>query len=345
MKKSLLALAVLGAFTGAAYAQSSVTLFGIVDQSVNYVKNGGTHTTTLASNQLNSNRLGFRGVEDLGGGLKAGFWLEAGMDNGTGVAGGASGNVAAGDGTSSQLFNRRSTVSLMGNFGELRLGRDYTASFWNTVFDDVNGANGIGNSLTVMSTLGSGAQTLVRANNVVAYFLPGGLGGFYGQVQAALGQGNDNNKYTGARFGYGAGPMDVNIGYGQTKTVGSDFKMFNVGGSYDFGVAKVFALYNQNKYASLKQDLYELGAGVPVGPGQFRAAYSHSKITGGATDPKADLMWVEYIYDLSKRTSVYTTYAHIKNDGGAAYTVLSGTAGSALNDKSDGFNVGIRHSF
>ena len=76
MKKSLLALAVLGAFTGAAYAQSSVTLFGIVDQSVNYVKNGGTHTTTLASNQLNSNRLGFRGVEDLGGRLGDGPELD-----------------------------------------------------------------------------------------------------------------------------------------------------------------------------------------------------------------------------------------------------------------------------
>jgi predicted porin len=332
MKKSLLALAVLGAFTGAAYAQSSVTIFGIVDQSVNYVKNGGTHTTSMQSNQLNSNRLGFRGVEDMGGGLKAGFWLEAPMSNENGVAGGLN-------------FTRRSTVSLMGNFGELRLGRDYDPSFWNTVFDDVNGANGLGQGLNLISTLGSGAQTLARANNTVGYFLPGGLGGFYGQVQAALGQGNDNNKYTGARFGYGAGPLDVNVGYGQTKTVGSDFKMFNVGGSYDFGVAKVYALYNQNKYASLKQDMYELSAGVPVGPGQFRAAYAHSKITGGATSPKADMMSVEYVYDLSKRTSVYTTYAHIKNTDGAAYTVLGGTAGSALNDKSDGFNVGIRHSF
>jgi predicted porin len=338
MKKSLLALAVLGAFTGAAYAQSSVTIFGIVDQSVNYVKNGDLKSTSMQSNQLNSNRLGFRGVEDLGGGLKAGFWLEAPMSNENGNAGGLT-------------FVRRSTVSLMGNFGELRLGRDYDPSFWNTVFDDVDGANGIGEFLNVVSTLKSGALTLVRANNTVGYFLPGGLGGFYGQVQAALGQGVDANKYTGARFGYGAGPMDVNIAYGQTKTAGGDFKMMNLGGSYDFGMAKLYAIYNQNKWAGAKQDAYGLSVGVPVGPGQFRASYAYSKATGGAVDGnKADQYSVEYVYDLSKRTSVYTTYAYLKNKGGAAYSVLGGTIGSSgnaslVNGKSEGFNVGIRHSF
>ena len=341
MKKSLLALAVLGAFTGAAYAQSSVTIFGIVDQSVNYVKNGTTKaTTSMQSNQLNSNRLGFRGVEDMGGGLKAGFWLEAPMANENGQASGLT-------------FVRRSTVSLMGNFGELRLGRDYTASFWNTVFDDVNGANGMGQFLNVgaAGNLGSGASTTVRANNVVGYFLPGGLGGFYGQAQVALSQGNDNNKYYGGRLGYGAGPMDVNIAFGQTKTALADFKTFNMGGSYDFGMAKLYAVYNQNKFGGAKHDSYSLSVGVPVGPGQFRAAYAHSKATGvnpygtSYDGQKADLVSVEYVYDLSKRTSVYTTYAHIKNSGGAAYSVLPGTIGSALNDKSDGFNVGIRHSF
>ncbi|ODV14461.1 MAG: hypothetical protein ABT20_00375 [Rubrivivax sp. SCN 70-15] len=340
MKKSLLALAVLGAFTGAAYAQSSVTIFGIVDQSVNYVKNGGTHTTSMQSNQLNSNRLGFRGVEDMGGGLKAGFWLEAPMSNENGAAGGLN-------------FTRRSTVSLMGNFGELRLGRDYLPTFWNTAFDEVNGANGLGTILNLgtLNGLGSGASTLVRGNNVIGYFLPGGLGGFYGQASAALGQGNDNNKYAGARFGYGAGPMDVNFAYGQTKTALADFKTMNLGGSYDFGMAKLYAVWNENKFGGAKLDLYGLSVGVPVGPGQFRAAYAHSKATGvnpygtSYDGQKADLVEVEYVYDLSKRTSVYTTYAHIKNSGGAAYSVLPGTIGSALNDKSDGFNVGIRHSF
>jgi predicted porin len=82
MKKSLLALAALTAFAGVASAQSSVTLFGIVDLSVNSVKNGSLSQKLLSSNQLNSNRLGFRGVEDLGGGMRAGFWLEGAMNNG-----------------------------------------------------------------------------------------------------------------------------------------------------------------------------------------------------------------------------------------------------------------------
>src|SRR4249920_2211366 len=112
MKKSLLALAVLGAYAGVASAQSSVTIFGVVDLSVNQIKNGDAKTTSMQSNQLNSNRLGFRGFEDMGGGLGAGFWLEAGMNNEGGDAGGGSGNVAANPNAtpSSQLFNRRSTV-------------------------------------------------------------------------------------------------------------------------------------------------------------------------------------------------------------------------------------------
>src|SRR5206468_5947162 len=198
----------------------------------------------MASNQLNSNRLGFRGVEDLGGGLSAGFWLEAGMNNATGDAGGGSVNAAnvANATPSSQLFNRRSTVSLMGGFGEIRLGRDYTPSFWNTVFGDVNGANGVGEGLNLVDTaLGSGNTSFVRANNTVGYFLPSNLGGLYGQAQVAAGEGNDGNKYTGARVGYAAGPVDVAVGYGQTKAstllagARNDFKVTNVGGSYNFG--------------------------------------------------------------------------------------------------------------
>ena len=148
MKKSLLALAVLGAFAGAASAQSSVTLFGVVDLSANQIKNGAASTQTLQSNQLNSNRIGFRGIEDLGGGLKAGFWLEAAMSNETGNVGGGNGVPAPANGAS--IFNRRSTVSLFSNWGELRLGRDYDASFWNLVYDDVNGANGLGQGLNLV---------------------------------------------------------------------------------------------------------------------------------------------------------------------------------------------------
>jgi predicted porin len=355
MKKSLLALAVLGAFTGVASAQSSVTIWGVVDLSANDIKNGDAHTQSLASNQLNSNRLGFRGIEDMGGGLKAGFWLEAGMNNATGYAGGGSGNVSNTDTASGQLFNRRSTVSLINPMGELRLGRDYDPSFWNTVFFDVNGANGLGQGLNLISSLGSGATTIARTNNSIGYFLPPNLGGFYGQAQVAAGQGTNANKYYGGRLGFAAGPIDVAVGYGLTKTqsVGGgnltpeNFKMANIGGSYDFGVAKILAYFNRNTWGVRKQNVYEVSAGIPLGQGELRAVYGHADGSGGGTDgDDANLYSVEYVYNLSKRTALYTTAAQIRNKGAAAFTVLGGTVASNLaGNKSTGFNVGVRHSF
>jgi hypothetical protein len=130
MKKSLLALAVLGAFAGVASAQSSVTLYGTVDLNARYVKaDGQDRRLTLSQDGINSSQLGFRGVEDLGGGLKAGFNLLAGVNADTGT-------------TNSKFFNRRSTVSLFSNLGEVRLGRDYTPTFWNLTIFDAFGTNG-----------------------------------------------------------------------------------------------------------------------------------------------------------------------------------------------------------
>jgi predicted porin len=342
MKKSLLALAVLGAFAGVASAQSSVTIFGVVDLSVNKIKNGTADTTSMQSNQLNSNRLGFRGVEDLGGGLGAGFWLEGAMSNQ--------------DGATAWNQQRRSTVSLYSQAaGEVRLGRDYTPTFWNTVFFDVNGANGIGEGLNLISLanpLGSPAATFVRANNTVGYFLPGNLGGFYGQAMIAAGQGVDANKYWGLRFGYAAGPFDTAFAYGKTTaTPANDLEVWNIGASWNFGVLKLYGWYNEQKFASLKEDVYELSIGVPLGQGEFRASYgsNESKGTFGALNinPNDATMWsLGYVYNLSKRTALYGGYADISNKGASAKSILSGTiqAGLAGHD-SKGYNVGVRHSF
>src|SRR6185437_6855872 len=147
------------------------------------------------------------------------------------------------------FFNRRSTVSLFTPMGELRLGRDYDPSFWNTVFDDVDGANGLGQGLNLISSLGSGAITIARDNNSIGYFLPSNLGGLYGQAMVAAGNNVPGQKYYGGRLGFATGPFDVNAGYGDTKTaVSSDFKMWNVGGSYDFGFLKLYGYYNHNSF-------------------------------------------------------------------------------------------------
>ncbi|MBL8352608.1 MAG: porin [Burkholderiaceae bacterium] len=366
MKKSLLAVAVLGAFAGAASAQSSVTMFGVIDLSGNYVENGGKGVYSLQSNQLNSNRLGFRGTEDLGGGLAAGFWLEAGMNNDHGSAGGSNGIAASaagaanngGTASNSVLFNRRSTVSLISKAGEIRLGRDYSPSFWNTVFGDVYGANGLGQALNVVASngLANGAPfggaypTFARSNNSIGYFLPGGLGGLYGQVQVAAGENVANQKYMGGRIGYAAGPFDIAGAYGVTDGGNNpDFKVWNVMGTWNFGVVKVFGLYNEVEYGGAKLDTYSVSASVPLGQGEFKAGYSATDAKGkiGGVSIDADngrLFSVQYIYNLSKRTALYTTFAKIDNEGKANFQVL-GNGYSAAGDTSQGYNFGVRHSF
>lgn len=340
MKKTLLALAVLGAYAGVASAQSSVTIWGVVDLSINQIKNGNVKGTQMMSNQLNSNRLGFRGVEDLGGGLSAGFHLEAPMSNQDGNPGALN-------------FTRRSTVSLISQQGgEVRFGRDYDPSFWNLVFFDVYGANGIGQGLNLITNLGSGATTIARTNNSIGYILPGNLGGVYGQAQYALGQGNDNNKYYGLRGGYAAGPIDVALGYGVTETTSvNKFKIMNVGASWNFGAAKLFGLYNQNKWGSLKENFYEISVSVPLGQGEFKAGYAKVDDKGTSIDTMDANQWaLQYIYNMSKRTALYGGYAQLSNKAGSARTIQSGSLGSTgnaslLGGKSKGFNVGVRHSF
>jgi predicted porin len=350
MKKSLLALAVLGAFAGAASAQSSVTLFGIVDVNVGQVKNETSSTSTkitrMSTDGINSSRLGFRGVEDLGGGMKAGFWLEAGLAPDTGGQGGS-------NGLSTVTFNRRSTVSLMGNFGEVRLGRDYDPSFWNLTVFDPFGTNGVGSFLNVISTFGNGASTLVRANNSVGYFLPSGIGGIYGQAMVAAGEGVFGQKYAGGRLGWAGGPVDVAVAYGQTQIAGDNkFKLFNIGGSWDFGVAKLMGQYVRadsdnlgNVANQAKADTFLIGVVVPMGQGEIHAAYDESKGKDAVDGAKGKQFALGYVYNLSKRSALYGTYSHISNSGGALFTVGQGGQGSAADGKSTGLEVGLRHSF
>ncbi|MFO1217745.1 MAG: porin [Burkholderiaceae bacterium] len=348
MKKSLLALAVLGSFAGVASAQSSVTLFGIVDLSARQVKNGSNNALkTMATDGINSSRLGFRGVEDLGGGLSAGFWLEAGMDNGLGAVGGS-------NSLASVFFNRRSTVSLMGRFGEIRLGRDYTSGFWNTTVFDPFGTNGVGafTNLSINASLES--ATYVRSNNTVGYFLPGNLGGLYGQVQRSASEGILGQQQTSGRIGFAAGPVNVAASHQITEKGANDWKHSNIAGSWNFGFMNLMAQYDTQKLAAVKQNTYLIGAVVPIGQGELHVSYDKQDRKGGAAGTSnenaddADQIAVGYVYNLSKRTAVYGTYAQIKNKGGAANgsnQLIPGGVGNAVGAKSTGVEVGLRHAF
>jgi predicted porin len=317
MKKSLLALAALTAFAGAASAQSSVTLFGIADLSLRSTKTGSTTVKSLSQDGIASSRLGFRGVEDLGGGMRAGFWIEGAMNPDTGGTG--------------QTWQRRSTVSLMGGFGEVRLGRDYTPSFWNyTVFDPF-GTNGVASmSNTVNSTFGS-ATTFVRANNTVGYFLPA-MGGVYGQVQVAAGEGATGNKYMGGRLGYSGGPVNVAAAFGKTYKTGAmvdDYTDVNVGGSFNLGFMSLLGQYSKRDYSTQNQKTMLIAATVPFGASTLKASYVKSSGESAAKDAKQ--FGLGYQYDLSKRTALYATYGKLDKTGSASDVTA--------------YEGGLRHSF
>lgn len=357
MKKSLIALAVL-ASAGAASAQSSVTLFGIVDATVQRVTNGGK-VWRLTNSGYNSSRLGFRGTEDLGGGNSASFWLEAGLTNDDGQGAGTNANNQASGaapggplvGKQGLTFNRRSTVSLAGGWGELRLGRDYTPQFWNLTVFDPFGTNGAGTTQTLNSIITG--VTAVRASNSIGYFLPGNLGGFYGQVQTYLGENGSPAGATskdgngiGLRFGYANGPFNVAAAMSRTKYAAGDVKQNNIGGQWDFGMAKAMGEYSSDKNGSVTGKGYTIGALVPVGAGEIRAAYSRYKVSTAGT-PTSKKLALGYVHNLSKRTAVYATFARVSNSGGANASVVPGTgAGNpAANGSSNGYDFGVRHSF
>ncbi|QDL36353.1 porin [Rhodoferax sediminis] len=369
MKKSLVALAAL-AFVGVASAQSSVTLFGVVDAAYEHVSGSALAGSVngLVQGANSSSRLGFRGTEDLGGGLNAGFWLEAGLNNDSGSGANTSANNQTSQNSGGGLtFNRRSTVSLAGNFGEIRLGRDYTPSFWNDTIFDPFGTVGVGAATNATIALGgaNGIQTTVRSSNSIGYFLPGNLGGFYGQAMYAMGENSSNataggfdtsknGNVMGGRIGYANGPLNVAASYSQTKIAALDnYKKANIGVSYDLGVVALMAQYNQEKlgapgaFGAEKNTTWLLGLNAPVGPGNIVASYNRAKFDNNAV--KADQYALGYVYNLSKRTALYGTYAHVKNNGTSANVTagaLAGNAGaSGVIGSSNGFDLGLRHTF
>jgi predicted porin len=347
MKKSLLALAALTAFAGVASAQSSVTLFGVVDVAATYV-DGVNKKYLLATDGNASSRLGFRGIEDLGGGLRAGFWIEGALSPDDGNATG-------------QTWQRRSTVSLISSMGEVRLGRDYTPVFWNWTTFDPFGTNGLGAATNLgleVSTFNGGSYgTLVRANNTIGYFLPA-MGGLYGQAMVAAGESTPGNKIWSGRLGYAAGPFNIAGSYGVTEfSFKEDLTNWNIAGSFNAGFATFSAFYGSLEVDNnlFVQDNWYVGATMPFGAFTFKASYGSvdrdptpllgttgAKVASG----DADQIAIGFTYDMSKRTALYGTYSTISNNG-TAFRVFGGTnaPASTANVDSSGYQFGVRHSF
>lgn len=340
--KKIATLAALAALSGAASAQSSLTLYGLLDLGVRHVKNGGASVDSLSSNGNNTSRLGVRGREDLGDGLAAGFQLETGLTPDTGAVSDAS-----------RFWNRRSTVSLFGRFGELRLGRDYSVTYLGYEDYDVWSDIGLSSVSKFDSSLGSGRDTAVRADNQIVWFTPA-LGGFYGRLAVAPGEGVAGRKYAAGRAGFAAGPIDLSLSYGRTSVApvaGDDsFSTWDVGASYDFGAVKVAGFATQSRFANAKVANRYIGLQVPVGPGLVRASYIVSDLSGtsgtGASLAADDAHQVAlgYLRTLSKRTALYGNVVRVTNRGASALAVERNPAPGA-GATSTGFELGLRHSF
>ena len=358
MKKSLIALAVLAA-SGAAMAQSSVTLFGIVDTAVGYVDNAnaaGDSVYGLSTSGNATSRLGFRGVEDLGGGLKAGFWLEGEIFGDNGNANGFN-------------FQRRSTVSLMGGFGEVRMGRELTPSYSKTSSYDLFGQVGIGQFMgwtdwASNSDFGTAVPTAdasnVRSSNMISYYTPN-----FGGLTAGLGYGFDEQttgkagRYVGGYVAYDNGPLSLAASYDQRDLLvnglvaGSavlDRDTFTLGGSYNLNVVKLNAIVQQSKYKALgeseKVNAYALGVSAPVGAGEVKLQYAlyDNKII----ESKAHHISLGYVHNLSKRTAVYGTVSYMDNKDDSNLGLQAknlSTGGPGRGESQTGVQVGIRHAF
>lgn len=339
MNKHVLIPAALALAAAGAQAQS-VTMYGLIDAALQTTDGvAGGRLNSLISGGIQGSRYGFKGSEDLGGGLGAGFWLEAGLLPSSGATQ-----------SSTSFFNRRATLSLTGNFGELRLGRDDSATFLNTLVFDPFLTNGVGGTMAFAM---NGAP--IQISNAVSYFLPKDLGGFFGQAQVALGGQPSTATYTragdysGLRAGYNQGPLNTAFATGVLRGASPalDVTASNLAAAYDFQSVRPSLLWAREKTSLATVDAFQVGLTAPVGPTLLKASYGHysNNSTGNNSWNKLSL---GFGYNLSLRTQIYGSYGHISNQSGAqkAMNLLGlGAAGTSLGGQSNGYEVGFRHFF
>ena len=343
MKKSLLALAVLTAVSGAAFAQTSVTLYGKVDLGL-VLDSGGAagKSVRLDSGVTGGSRIGFKGVEDLGGGMKAAFQLETGYCADSAAGATSNGATVPNFCTGSNAFmGRQAHGDLTGAFGAISAGRQYSIGFNNLSTIDPFGTGLAGQINNIVDPSG------IRLNNSVTYATPN-MGGFVGSAEIAFGEQTgswQSNRETGAGLTYASGPAYVGFSFYDVSNAagnGATRKNYTFGGTYDFGVVKLHALVQKSTGPSTLDVLDIMGgATVPIAGGNLMASYIHHNDRTVA-DKDANQIGIGYIYPLSKRTSVYGAFARIQNQHGATFTVGNATS-SGTGDKA--FNVGVVHNF
>ncbi|MBS1187302.1 MAG: Outer rane porin protein 32 [Burkholderiaceae bacterium] len=319
MKKTLIALAVLGAVAGAAHAQSNVVVYGTVD--IGYVKE--TNKKLRMDNMVDE-RLGFMGSEDLGGGLKATFQLEKRF------------NLQDGTATNAIDFEGASNLGLAGSFGQVRFGRmnnlttetirqfdPFDQYGVGSMFKNKIRESRIANSARYDSPNWNGFQLLAT------YTLENPGADTSSSTYSSVGK----NAGYGLTAKYNNGPLSLAADYNK-KADSFDSNNWNVAAAYAFGPAKVSALYEKTNVKSattdLSQKIWLIGGEYKIGAGKILASYGQIKDQTVAGQPNNKKFAIGYNHSLSKRTTAYAHYGHTDYENA---------------DNINGFQVGMTHKF
>lgn len=347
MKKSLLALAASGAVASTAMAQTNVTIYGIVDAGIAYDKEvtAADKVWRLQSGQQSSSRLGFKGTEDLGGGMSAVFTLENGfnIDDGTMGQGG-------------RLFGRQAWVGLNGGFGSVKLGRQQTPLYHALLAVDPFAINLAGNAQRMFGAGLYFVDPFSRTDNTINYSTPN-IAGFTGQLSYGFGEvpgDRSTARQAAAGASYVNGPINVQFAYHDSNTATlpatvaalgtgtADLRTAFIGGTFDFGLGKAHLAFADTKVdaatTSRKDRNWLLGVSAPVGPGSVLASYIRNDVREIA-DGESDQYAIGFTQPLSKRTNVYTSLSYTKNDSAVRLNAFANGVDSRQ------FNIGMRHQF
>ena len=350
MKKSLLSLLVAGAFgamAATASAQTNLTIYGVVDAGIAYEKNVSVADDLwrLESGMQSGSRLGFRGTEDLGGGLTGSFTLENGFNTDTGTLG-----------QGGRIFGRQAWLGLNGGFGSVKLGRQQTPLYYALLAVDPFGINLAGNAQRMF---GSGlyvADPFLRTDNTINYTTPN-IAGFTGTASYGFGEvagDRSTARQVAAGASYVNGPINVQFAYHDANTATlpaaqaflgtgtADLRTFFIGGTFDFRVAKAHVAFAdtdvEQAATSVDNRSWLVGASAPIGTGTVLASFIRNDVRSIAAG-ESDQLALGYIQPLSKRTNIYTSISYTENDPGVRVNAVANGANGRQ------FNVGVRHQF
>ena len=380
--KKIFALTSMITVSGLTYAQmSDVKMYGTLDLGVAYVDNGAkkdSHSFLLSSGISRTSMIGFKGNEDLGDGLRAVFQLEAGFDADTGALKPYQGNpssataAAPGGAPVTGLFNRRAIVGLSGRLGTLTLGRDYTPIYWGALDSDSLSLGMYGNLQENAAMSGTGGERFGRASNAVFYVSPV-KEGFMGRLMYSAGSESGGgtgappskaNRMLAGSGKYTAGGFMLTAVYQQIdlpKVAGTPAAFTGatglrkdalIGTKYDFGPYSLTAGYfqvHQPTAANTNGNVYWIGGTAQLLGGVLMTNLQHMRQkTIFGTPQTANVFGLAYVYPLSKRTALYSSYGRVNNSPTAAFSLVSseptiapGTVGASIK----ALAIGLRHSF